>query len=317
VGTIIRAFTYFFVSHAISHALAEAKSITERTVTLDNGQVIHWYQKGNPDAPLILFLHGSLEFGGEFYDQLRKFGGKDYLAIAPDIRGYNLSSKPPSVSDYHYEKAVEDVHLITANLKRKKFILVGHDLGGAIGWRYALKYPETLEGLVMLNGVHPFVYAAAYNDPHSNQRQAAHYIEKIRSGETTAGSLMADNFKELKSEVFPVHVPPSVESSFLKAWGQPGAVDAGLNFYRALDWPPNPPPAQFPPSSVISTPTLVIWGMRDPYVTKENVESPLLKMAVSNLTIKEIPEAGRGLVIQAPKKVNRYLREFLKSLPRN
>jgi hypothetical protein len=54
-------------------------SIDEQSVTLENGQTIHYYSKGDPKAPLIMFLHGFPEFGLAWKDQLEEFG-KDHFA---------------------------------------------------------------------------------------------------------------------------------------------------------------------------------------------------------------------------------------------
>jgi pimeloyl-ACP methyl ester carboxylesterase len=68
-------------------------------------------------------------------------------------------------------------------------VLVGHDWGGPVAFVFAMTHPEVLTGLVSMNGPHPFVYAAAFNDPASGQRQASQYIDDIRAGKISAESL--------------------------------------------------------------------------------------------------------------------------------
>src|SRR5689334_12823036 len=92
-----------------------ANSIDERSVSLDDGQQIHFYAKGDPKAPLIMFLHGFPEFGLAWKDQLEEFG-KDHFAVAPDMRGYNLSSKPREISDYQLSKVAEDIYQLVSKL---------------------------------------------------------------------------------------------------------------------------------------------------------------------------------------------------------
>src|SRR5271166_2064043 len=62
-----------------------------------NGVRLHCVTEGK--GPLILFLHGFPEFWYEWKDQLAEFG-KDHLAVAPDMRGYNLSEKPAELDQY-------------------------------------------------------------------------------------------------------------------------------------------------------------------------------------------------------------------------
>src|SRR5436309_15587423 len=88
-----------------------------------NGVRLHIVSAGK--GPLILFLHGFPEFWYEWKNQLAEFG-KDHLAVAPDMRGYNLSGKPPKVDDYQMKNLVEDVRALAAHLGYTKFVLVGH-----------------------------------------------------------------------------------------------------------------------------------------------------------------------------------------------
>ena len=124
-----------------------------------------------------------------------------------------------------------------------------------------------------VNGPHPFVYAAAFNDPASGQRKASQYMDDIRAGKISAEGLTADNFKVLKDIVIkPAGLDEATQAEYEKAWGQPGAIDSGLNYYRTMDYPIAPPPADLAPG-VIRTKTLVIWGMKDPYIVQARGQS--------------------------------------------
>src|SRR6202158_716129 len=86
-----------------------------------NGQRLHYVTAGK--GKLIIFLHGFPEFWYEWKNQLDEFG-RDYQAVAPDMRGYNLSSKPPAVEQYQVKYLVEDVRALAEKLGHRKFILV-------------------------------------------------------------------------------------------------------------------------------------------------------------------------------------------------
>ena len=60
------------------------------------------------EGPLILFLHGFPEFWYGWKNQLAEFS-RDHLAVAPDLRGYNLSDKPAELDQYRMSHLVEDV----------------------------------------------------------------------------------------------------------------------------------------------------------------------------------------------------------------
>src|SRR5690242_18857384 len=91
-----------------------------------NGVRLHYVWAGA--GKLILFLHGFPEFWYAWRKQLQHFG-RDHLALAPDLRGYNLSTKPAGVERYRIEYPIEDVRALTEYLDCRRFILVGHDWG--------------------------------------------------------------------------------------------------------------------------------------------------------------------------------------------
>src|SRR5271154_7359343 len=91
-----------------SSASAEKKekSMLKDKYVKVNGVRLHCVTAGK--GPLILFLHGFPEFWYEWKNQLPEFG-KDHLAVAPDMRGYNLSDKPVGVENYRVDILVEDI----------------------------------------------------------------------------------------------------------------------------------------------------------------------------------------------------------------
>src|SRR5687768_8531272 len=97
---------------ALTSTLMAAPPIEHQTVEV-NGVRLHYAKSGS--GQLMLFLHGFPEFWYAWKDQLDEFG-RDHLAVAPDMRGYNLSSKPERVEDYRIPLLVEDVRALAANL---------------------------------------------------------------------------------------------------------------------------------------------------------------------------------------------------------
>src|SRR3984885_5579024 len=131
-------------------------------------------------GPLILFLHGFPEFWYEWKNQLVEFG-KDHQAVAPDLRGYNLSDKPAELDQYRMSSLVEDIRAFSDHLSHgKKFVLVAHDWGGAVAWSFAIAHPDYLSKLVIINAPHPGVFAKLLSsDP--EQQKASQYMLMFRS----------------------------------------------------------------------------------------------------------------------------------------
>ncbi|HEX9960627.1 MAG TPA: alpha/beta fold hydrolase, partial [Pyrinomonadaceae bacterium] len=80
-------------------------------ITFDYAQVggtrLHYAKAGDGER-LVILLHGFPEFWYSWRHQLAVLGD-EYTVVAPDLRGYNLSDKPPQVADYEVDKSVEDV----------------------------------------------------------------------------------------------------------------------------------------------------------------------------------------------------------------
>ena len=120
-----------------------------------NGQRLHYVTSGNAGAPMMLFIHGAPNFLYYWEDQLAEFG-KDHFAVAPDMRGYNLSSRPGEIEQYKLKYLVEDVRQLAGKLSSdRKFILVGHDRDGLICFVFAMYHPELVDKLIVCNAPHP------------------------------------------------------------------------------------------------------------------------------------------------------------------
>jgi pimeloyl-ACP methyl ester carboxylesterase len=231
-----------------------------------NGIRLHYVTAGR--GPLILFLHGFPEFWYAWKDQLAEFA-RDHRAVAPDMRGYNLSSKPADVAAYSVKHLVADVRALVGHLEAKTFVLVGHDWGGVVAWAFAIRHPERLKKLVIVNAPHPEVFERELRE-NPAQQAASRYMLVFRSPEAEQ-LLAADDHRRLLAMFAREGAPFSDEdrAQYLAAWSQPGALTGGLNYYRAAGvGPPTPegaPARSFgaPSSRTVTVPTLVIWGERD------------------------------------------------------
>lgn len=298
-------------------AMALAPPITHDTADV-NGVKLHYAKSGT--GQLMLFLHGFPEFWYAWKDQLDEFG-RDHLAVAPDMRGYNLSSKPPEVEQYRIPLLVEDVRALASHLGHdatRKFVLVGHDWGGVIAWVYAIAHPETIEKLVIVNAPHPAIFQRELRE-NPAQQKASTYMLMFR-GPDAEKTLSANDHQMLVNIVLGQGLKQGFfteadKKAYLEAWSQPGALTGGLNYYRAAQV--GPPSAAQPatdaafalPATKVNVPTLVIWGEKDTALLTGNLDG--LDTHVSQLTVKRIPDGTHWVIHEKPAEVNRYIREFI------
>ena len=157
---LIATISYFASAQPARDAVAAAEQ--ELGIPLESRRIavgdvtLHVVLAGPEHGEPVLLLHGFPEFWYEWKNQLLEFG-RDYQAVALDMRGYNLSSKPSDLEQYRMKYLAEDLRALAAHLGHQKFILVGHDWGGAVCWSFPLYYPDTLVGTdshtTMVNGL--------------------------------------------------------------------------------------------------------------------------------------------------------------------
>ena len=281
---------------------------------LDNGITLHTALNGSGQP--ILFVHGFPEFWYEWRGQLEAFSA-DHLCIAPDLRGFNLSDKPPRVEDYRARKVVEDLRLLLRALDQGPAIVVAHDWGGAAAWGLAALHPECVKKLVIINSPHPVVFARELRD-NPAQRQASEYMNLFRS-EKAERVMSEDNCRRmLRMSVEQWggnggDASPAVRAAYLASWMVPGALTGALNYYRASRLYPRKsgePPIEvdekFP---LLSMPVLVIWGERDEFLLTGNLDG--LDAYAKDLKIERIPDASHWVVHERPQQVNDLIRAFM------
>src|SRR5438067_2401953 len=100
---------------------------------LTNGIHMHYVIQGQ--GPLILLLHGFPEFWYAWRQQIPFLSDLGYTVIAPDLRGYNDTDKPPT--GYDVANLVRDIAGLIQELQYEKVIIAGHDWGGTLAWNFA------------------------------------------------------------------------------------------------------------------------------------------------------------------------------------
>ena len=86
------------------------------------------------DGPLIVLLHGFREFWYGLRDQIAPLAAAGFRVVAPDLRGYNLSSRPKGIRAYSAAKLADDITGLVRKRGYESPTLVGHDWGGTVAW---------------------------------------------------------------------------------------------------------------------------------------------------------------------------------------
>jgi pimeloyl-ACP methyl ester carboxylesterase len=281
---------------------------------LPNGVTLHYASCGEPGRPLVLCLHGFPEYWAAWEDVLPLLGATHY-AVAPDLRGFNLSSQPADIAAYRAREIVGDLLQLIGALGYRRATVVAHDWGGAVAWALAIARADVVERLIVLNSPHPIPFARelAHNPA---QQAASAYMNWLRA----AGAeqrLAQDDFRRLRSFFDAMHRPdapwltPARLARYKAVWAR--GLTGALNYYRASPlYPPvgdDPGAGRLrlaPADFVVRVPTLVLWGMRDAALLPSLLDG--LDELVPELTIERLEHATHWLVHEEPDVVaNRVL----------
>ena len=214
---------------------------------------LHYVEEG--EGPLVVLLHGFPEawFGWRF--QIPALAQAGFRVVAPDLRGFNLSSKPKNVSAYELDHVAFDVKELIESLGEPSARVAGHDWGGATAWELAMRHPEVVDRLAILNSPHPRVFRGALRNP--RQLKKSWYFGLFQLPWLPEKMLPRDDWAGLK-QGFATDARPGIHAAdaarYVEAWEQPGAASASVNYYRAAVRRRG---ARFMP---IAAPTLILWG---------------------------------------------------------
>jgi pimeloyl-ACP methyl ester carboxylesterase len=288
-----------------------------RRVALPTGVELDVAVEGDPSAPPIILLHGFPESHRTWRNQIPALA-KSHFVLAPDQRGYARSSKPEGKEEYAPAKIVGDLIALADHFEIDRFTLVGHDWGGAIAWMAAITRPDRVERLIIANAPHPALYQKTiFSDP--DQRAASQYVRAFRSTGFEA-AIDARGLESFFTNNFAKHVgvpiPDEERAIYLDQWGQPGALTAMLNWYRAspvevppLDSPAREPTFAMPEVPRLTMPVLVIWGMKDSALLPCQIDG--LDEYIADLTLVRIADAGHFVPWEKPEAVTKAMLEWL------
>src|SRR3954467_2935827 len=266
---------------------------------------LHYVEAG--EGPLIVLLHGFPEFWYGWRLQIASLGGAGYRVVAPDTRGYNLSSKPEGFEAYGVDLLADDIRGLIAALGADSARLVGHDWGGSIAWTTAMNHPEVVDRLAILNAAHPRRLSEGLKHP-SQLRKSWYFFFFAVPGlpEDVVQARDWHFFRHFLQEANPAYTPEEIER-YVEAWSQPGAASGMINYYRAsVRQSQKEAVAKLRP---ISAPTLVIWGEQDSYLGSDLAEPE--RADVPNLDrVERLADASHWVHHDEAERVNELLLDF-------
>ncbi len=263
---------------------------------------LHYVEAG--DGPLVVLLHGFPEFWYGWREQIAPLVDAGFRVVAPDLRGYNLSSKPDGYTDYTADKMADDIDGLIRELGAESAMVVGHDWGGSVAWTLAMNHPEVVERLAILNAAHPRKLNEGLRSPRQLLRSwYFFFFQFLKWPEHHARARSWRFFKRFLRDARPAYTDDEL-GRYVEAWSEPGASKAMVDYYRAavrLGSKQKVLP--------ISAPTLVIWGEGDRYLGPKLAEPH--HDDVPNLDrVERLPDASHWVHHDEAERVNELLVDF-------
>jgi pimeloyl-ACP methyl ester carboxylesterase len=268
-------------------------------------QRLHYVEAG--EGPLVVLLHGFPEFWYGWRQQIAPLAAAGFRVVAPDTRGYNLSSKPEGVAAYDVGLLADDIKGLIHERGAETAMLVGHDWGGSIAWTLAMNHPEVVDRLAILNAAHPRKLSQGLHHPDQLRKSWYFFFFALPDlPETVVHANHWHFFRHFLRDARPPFTPEQTDR-YVEAWSQPGASTGMINYYRSsVRQNQKKAEAALRP---IKAPTLVIWGERDHYLGPELAEPE--HDDVPNLArVERLPEASHWVHHDEAERVTQLLIDF-------
>lgn len=265
-----------------------------------NGIEMAFKDEGGADDPAVVLLHGFPDTHHLWHRQIPALVATGYRVIVPDQRGFGATSKPAGVESYSMMHLVGDVLGLLDGLGIERAHVVGHDWGAAVAWVTAAIAPQRVDHLVALSVGHP----ASFGTAGIAQREKSWYMLLFQFEEIAERWLSADDFANFRS--WGGHPDADAVVAEMSA---PGALTAGLNWYRA-NVPPSAlvePPIMLPP---VQAPTMGVWSTGDPHLLEAQMLGSAEHIA-GPWRYERLEDAGHWMQLDAPESLNTLLADFL------
>ena len=282
-------------------------SPTHATVWLPgDGVRLHAVAAGPTTGRPVVLLHGFPEFWYAWRSQLGPLAAAGFRVLAPDQRGYNESDKPPRVADYAIDRLARDVVAALDSLGVEKAAVVGHDWGGAVAWWLALRHPDCVARLAVLNCPHLLAMRLALESSWGQLARSWYvFAAQVpglpeRVAEWTGYRILT---RAMRSSARPGTFTDHDFTLYREAWTRPGAMTGMVNWYRAV--------VRYRPDlrrPRVRVPALLLWGMRDRYLGRTLAAASA--DLCDDVRLIKFPAATHWLQHEEPGRVNELLIEF-------
>ena len=282
-------------------------SVTERRLRA-GGLAFNLAEAG--DGPPVLLLHGFPDSWRLWRYQIPALAKAGHRVIAPDLRGFGETDRPAAVEDYKLRTLGNDVVGLLDALELDRAAVVGHDWGAALAWAVARFVPDRVTRLVVVSVGHP---AAAFAAGLAQRRLSWYMLWFLFPG-VAERVLPQDDWAVFRRWAWNGArrgADPDLDRQ-LADLSRPGALAAGLNWYRANIDPAtfvinDPTRISVPP---VACPTIGVWSGDDFALTEAQMTGSG-RFVSGPWRYERLDGVDHWVPVHAPERLTELLVDFL------
>jgi pimeloyl-ACP methyl ester carboxylesterase len=214
-----------------SPAGAAPKASAVQSKFADVGGIRLHYLMAGEGSPVLL-LHGFAQTSHMWLPLIAKLAAT-HQVIAPDLRGFGDSAKPPV--GYDKKTLAQDVHGLLTQLGIRRVAVAGHDIGLMVAYAYAAQYPSEVERIALMDaflpGVGDWTSVWLLRDLWHFHFYGETPLALVKGRERTYLEHFWNDFAADRTH----SVSEADRRFYAAAYAKPGAVQAGFEVFRAFE----------------------------------------------------------------------------------
>ena len=273
-----------------------------------NGFAMHFVDEGSGE-PIVL-VHGDPTWGYLWRKFIPPFA-KHRRCLVPDHVGMGKSGTPREPYPYRLRHHIANLEGLLLHLDLYGITLVLHDWGGPVGLGVATRHPGRVRRLVLMN---TWAFAPWPGGPFPR------LLELIRSDRGEKFVLEKNGYLE-PALLGTTYHPENLTGTVLEAYRAPFPTPESR--LALLCWSRDIPVRETDPSygemkrieqglsQFAGTPTLLVWGMRDPVLSGSVLRR--WQRLYPHATTREIADASHFVQEDAPERIVGWIETFLEA----
>ncbi|XP_022913200.1 epoxide hydrolase 4-like [Onthophagus taurus] len=266
---------------------------------------IHYVEAGLKQNHPIILLHGFPDCWISWRHQIH-FLSEYFRVIAIDLKGFGDSDKPIWRGSYKIDVLLTELSQFLSVLNINKCTIIGHDIGGLIGWFLSYEKPDLVEKFVSISCPHPNVY---WNNLPLNKIMNKNWINFAQLPSLPELDSMKEDLRIISDYHLHLQEKDNRHQEFIEAYkyafSRKEDWSGPLNYFRNL-----PFVRINEKSNLLKVPTLLVTGNKDQHVNLEGVVKST--DYCDKFFVKIIESTGHFPHQENPDNFNKALAKFLK-----